>query len=747
MALRNDEADWEDVEDSGDDGWEDVEPGQSMEEIPERPGVFRQIADTIGNWDGARFSEGLQQPVSFGDDIPIFGSAKRSIGNAFNAATEADSFEDFGKRYWQAQDADQVQDQEFAQRYPEAALTRGIASGFAFPAGRAGNMVKGTGVGSVLGRYGANVGENVAVTAMDTALRGGDPLRAAQDAGEFSAVVLGVPTALNLAGRGYSRFVAGIPEETRQKYVQNRDRINNISEETVVDELAGDIDNVRDRISQREQSIHGKAGEYRKHADAEFAEQKANAASTAKQKQAEIRQWIAQKRASDQAGADTIRRQAADQAFDTMSKGKEQIQKGSKFAAQQIPDDLEIPLNPYKKGLRRAMKQGSINDAPAEGPGYSTIQNYRDFLGKMGGEFVDNEQGIPEFIPHETISGGDIKRLIQKIDRDLESYYANPQGFADPGAKALVRMRQGLDRSLKRQSPDYRNAMVPVAKQSRARSNFQDQFGSDADSIYRRMNDLDDVGVKDRAQALSDFDDAFGSKTSKTLETSRELPSKNYEGMQRFLNEGVAGEEAFARSKAQRKYDARKQNAQQYTDSQMEKVNAEKKKFAGLGADDVQSKIRRVGGNPKANIMAKRKIEAVAKASGKDPGYYTQAADDLAVQRAMEGTFVRGSRNVNMMRSSLSGLVKALTGSDSASATADSFGSIIGGISDIAGPKLVKFTIDAGEWLPKGVKNTLAESLKRGAQAYVITHEMLMRKDPAYRKAYEYWESQEGDDE
>jgi hypothetical protein len=111
-------------------------------------------------------------------------------------------------------------------------------------------------------------------------------------------------------------------------------------------------------------------------------------------------------------------------------------------------------------------------------------------------------------------------------------------------------------------------------------------------------------------------------------------------------------------------------------------------------------------------------------------------AEDLAVKRAMEGTFIRGSRNVNQSAFSLQGMAHALGASPDAGITAKAVGGIIGAASDIMGPRVVKKVVDFVD-SPMGRKyaSFFRGASERGPRAIALTHDLLMKNDPEYRQA------------
>jgi hypothetical protein len=102
----------------------------------------------------------------------------------------------------------------------------------------------------------------------------------------------------------------------------------------------------------------------------------------------------------------------------------------------------------------------------------------------------------------------------------------------------------------------------------------------------------------------------------------------------------------------------------------------------------------------------------------------------------MEGTFIRGSRNVNQSAFSMQGLAQALGAGPDAGITAKAIGGIIGAASDIMGPRVVKRVVDVLD-SPIGRKyqTFFSEAGKRGPRAIAVTHDLLMKNDPEYREA------------
>lgn len=104
-------------------------------------------------------------------------------------------------------------------------------------------------------------------------------------------------------------------------------------------------------------------------------------------------------------------------------------------------------------------------------------------------------------------------------------------------------------------------------------------------------------------------------------------------------------------------------------------------------------------------------------------------AKNLATKDKFRGEFIRGSRGPNTGAMGLMGMGKALGVSMEKLPILGSIGAFGGALTDIFGPKAVKFAIDAvdgenGQMILKGYK----EAAARGSEALRIYHNELMRR-------------------
>lgn len=773
----NKEDQWEEVplEPQASSGqWEEVDvnaPPPAPE--PENDGAY-DSGSVLGN-----IAAGIMKGPGIGEYIPVVGPAMANAGRGVSAAIQS-TFrpESISEIYEQDRQKDERDRAQYEKEYPAAANVKSFLSSAALPFGKAAEALVPAaqgmkGILTAAGRGAVNVAEGAGVAAADQGLRGNieSILPAAKESAKYGAGFQAALLGAKGLGMGYARYMAGLRPETIQRYVDRHPQINAINEEPFLDEAVQSIDLLKNKAKLNRETLNRnvsnaqmknkdmKADQLlqsrdeikmgRQGVDQDYNGRLLNEKAMTEELRNKALTESMNRKTSALEQADRLEREGADSIGEMMQKSGKKIGEASRNALGALDAHKEkIPLDWYKGQLTKGIKANKIGDALLPNDGVNALVKYRALL---------DETGVKE------ISAKDLKKLIQSLDGDLEEAYSKAQNgnYNTPAVKSLMAMRRLASARLKRDVPGYKEAMKPVASMvGKVKGLQRDLPNSEGDKIFSKVKGIDGPGKQDLKRKIAAAEAEFGGSGLKKLdEASRlrkldpdagqtfEVPNQQFlDYLKNQKGQGLSALEkkaAAAKAKAEQDFRFRGEKISKYEKEKSGRIQQLEKKVDGLGADGAQSKIRRMGGNPEANILMRRKMDEIGRLTGKGDQYFTQGADDLAVKRAMEGSFTRGSRNVNFAEKSFKGLAQALNLNSSGEGAAGTIGATVGLITDVVGPKAVKAVIDMGmTGTGKAARAALSRSLLAGPQAFANTHARLMRDDPEYRKAIEAAESE-----
>lgn len=122
------------------------------------------------------------------------------------------------------------------------------------------------------------------------------------------------------------------------------------------------------------------------------------------------------------------------------------------------------------------------------------------------------------------------KKLIQQIDRSEQAVYRSGE-FTDDVAGAYKSLRAQLDEQLKTQNPAYKEAMVPVAENTRLHGEVLPSFG-DRESSISTLNRIGSPTSQVQRENLS----KLGKATGRDYDT----PIKEYMDAQSTLKKSAS---------------------------------------------------------------------------------------------------------------------------------------------------------------------------------------------------------------
>jgi hypothetical protein len=592
------------------------------------------------------------------------------------------------------QEESQMQREKLQREDPDAAMVKGLLGQIPVP-----------GMKQIPGGFFANAAGNTAYNAgtvyADQRLHGKgneEALDDAETAGTWTAALAGGGGLLGLAGKGYSRFMAGIRPKTLEKYRARRSEINELSEEAAQDQLGDAAGSIREKSRTIKEETNGLVSDLKDQAKGE-----------ARIREEQAMEGVKQNREKGFREADEMQRGVAEN-LSFAQKGARKAVNESAYEAMRIAEEsgTNIKLAPFKASLTARLNELKVGDKPMGG-GVEVLTKLRQSLDEIG---------------KKEISAVEFRRLIKSLDDDISDIMGKTAkaGYITPAERTLSNVRKGWSEALKTKVPGYREQMAKTAGKTESLNTMRDQFSFEPDDIYRELNGIDDVSRMGRRESLQQFQDEFGGDYLQKMDEVKGKRNYDYD--------------ADAKPELQRAEEMRSQKFRDYFKDKYDEAARLKHVARGITPDNAQSTMRRFGNNPEKNITLGRRLEDIANEMGIDPKTFVQMADDLAVKRAMEGSFTHGSRNVNQTAFSMQGLAHMMGAGENAGMIAKGFGAVIGGASDLMGPTLVKKVVDVLD-SPGGKRfhTFFSEAAKRGPRAVALTHELLMKNDEDYRQA------------
>ena len=282
--------------------------------------------------------------------------------------------------------------------------------------------------------------------------------------------------------------------------------------------------------------------------------------------------------------------------------------------------------------------------------------------------------------------------------------------------------------------PGYAEAQAKTAGKTRALKGVQENFDYDPDAVYRQLKGINEPGKRSQLESLKNYEKEFGGNYSQRM---GEVQAKR-----------AADYEAIGRPEMERAAEMRGEKFRDYFKDQIDEARRLKGVAGNINEENALQHLKQYGTNPEMRYMKGRRLEEIAREQNKPvmggtssamlpapENQFTQSALDLANQRNMSSSFTRGSRNVNLGAMSVAGAGNMLGAGMERMPGLATAGAILGGVSDILGPTIVRKMSDVID-SPAGQRfaQIYREAAKRGPQAIAMTHAMLMKKDPEYQE-------------
>jgi hypothetical protein len=548
---------------------------------------------------------------------------------------------------------------------------------------------------NVIARTG-NVALDTAIAAADAYTRGDVPLeQAIKDAGGMSALFNAAGFAKDAGKAFYSRFFVGIPHETAQFYIKNKDYINNLLSKKVdketgltpVDRLTQEVEQARFETT-------------RPVREAKFEKEQATQA------------WKDEKsdlnREMNKIGIDT---ELPDTLIDAAKKMQQDISNRSSEAFDILIKEGKLLLihdlrSKVQKQIRD-MKLSTDKELPEQlvGNRKKSLELINETINSIIKQSEDNKIKPKEFYSTSPV---DAKRVLQALDNRIADFYDDMRsGIYTPlDIRMIMEFRTELDDALKIANPRYAKVMKPLSSLTRNKVKVDRMIGN-YDQIYNRLNVLDKPSQRDNLEAI------------------RKLDTETKSGIMPEL-EKVFGKRAVWQKEANRtqmrtrlpSYEKMKDAQEKYDRVKSEFSPVTKFRPENIGNMNARTSYR--------SSEAERAARMMQDATGKD---LTNKMRAFSVGNAITQPYVHGSRNVNLGRS-VAGGISQLFG---LGGLIPELGGAVGGVLDTGGRQLWKFFTDASTSGFGKISISLLEALKRGgAREFTSTMDYYDKNNPEF---------------
>lgn len=614
--------------------------------------------------------------------IPVLGPAveKAAAGTAALFSGPEATKVPYANPYETFKGAHRQEREQYEAEHPTWAMGGALLGTAPLPVGPQWKAAEGMGALAKTGIAAANVasrtGTTAAQVATDALIEGKDPIEEGKKAGFGQLAMETAIGAIKGSAKVGARLMTGVRPETVAKYKARAPQINAADEEKIVNE-----------VTAAQQKHFGEPVD-----DAVRAAQQA----ADDRRMAEMIELNRLEKVAPPA-------QMAPGIVDSLKAARKTVSEASSAGFKAL-EEANTPVNiaPWKTHIGERMNSLAIRGQvpPANRAEHEELGKWLEYL-----EGFENDELMPK----------DAKKFIQALDRAEEQAYAAAQqagGYVSKQDRALMDLRRDISNDLKARFPEYQSAMAIASTEEKAIEKVQKLIGKEERDIARKLPNLDQY----QREALEGLQPGSTQQLSE-LDRAREILNDRLRRKAHF--EGLPESQA-ATEAAQSVQDLRAWN--------------EPVKHLGK-TQGAQSALRRIQSEVRPDLANKEALGILGEASGKD---FLQSAEDLAVKRAFEQGFSRGSRNVNLGAFSVSGALgtaaKALGGSEAtASGIGKAVGAVLGASADLVGPRVFKKWLDFS--MQPGFQkyaNVLNDAAQRGPKAVAVAHYILMKNDPNY---------------
>lgn len=458
------------------------------------------------------------------------------------------------------------------------------------------------------------------------------------------------------AGKVGKRVVQGgfgVPEEAITRYLARHPVLKDkVGAREMAEELAGKLNQglkpVRDRLETAESAL-----------------------AAAKAKRSEDLAEVLLKRQEAKDALKLAEEQALGEAAARVSTRVQQLDKGVSEGSAKAFDILD------KEGIRVPTKKLLMDmDAGAKALAERAVTREQKLVADLVKEYADNlRSAYPMDIP-----GGEAKRLLQSLDREMKQLAPGEIGRLSKEDQALGSLRRRIDASLKK-SEAYAAQMKPVAEDTRLLMQTKDLASESTAARWLRAAAR--ATGKDQAALLQALEARFGDKFLDAVQRSN-LP-----------------EYAKLKGVLQRQRAIRKGGIVKDAERSLQALRDDVGEAAGLADHGVAGITDSISSYVRASQPRARQAEVLKKAGDLSGINMLDELADVKTISAFEKGFNRGSANTNVWGAIVGGLggsVFGPSGALSGAAAGASFGRVI---IDNFGPRVGRLILDAAPTLQK----------------------------------------------
>ncbi len=361
-----------------------------------------------------------------------------------------------------------------------------------------------------------------------------------------------------------------------------------------------------------------------------------------------------------------------------------------------------VSLSKTHTALTNQIAQLSERGSSSAKQAVSKLKEYSDLIFNKGATDAAGEFKLPS---------KEIKRIIQDLDADIDTWNAAGGSFDDPYNQGLKKLRHHLDDTLKSHNPNYKKKMVDVAEDAGLLGQVSEKFGK-PDRALARLNNiakpsskyelemLQKLGGKsggDLPKALNEMVDA--QKTLKSPVRMETLKASLPE--QKLIRESEMAAAAAKRlSKPSQIKESIQKSAANFKAQEAKAQMAQKKelynRLKSWGEQSAEGKLQQVA---RGKLYAEKTLKQLSELADEDLVEAVKAAGDAA---AFDKTMFNGSRNVNLwatlgavaQSAGKGGAAGGVVGGIVGGPVGLALGAMTGGMIDVYGPKITKKILD-----------------------------------------------------
>jgi hypothetical protein len=498
----------------------------------------------------------------------------------------------------------------------------------------------------------------------------GKGLSLAANSGPGQAVIGAAKSIPQWAAGKIGRIFADVPEETTARYLANPEAINSApTREALNDQIVQMKNNADDKLAQTQEDL-------------------ANAKTDSKNNVQNAQANLTQKA---QAYKEALRSQSltsmAGDTNDAVSALKAKVIQGSTDSYKLLDNPELAPgatgnvqTAPLVKILQSHVDSNLVNGVaptPSAEQGVKEIAAMQQRLSNMG-----NNISMPQ-----------AKQILQSLDKNI-SYQKSAGSFAPETDQAFSALRHSIDQDVKTQVPAYAAKMDQVSSQARLLNTTDKLYGTPQSAISN-LNRIDsETGQAIHVPLL----EALGKETGKDLST----PVNKYLATQKTLSTPSLFQKAVDEFPESHQLASAQSNAVNSVNNAQSAADAAKEKsnlFRGVSAQSVTSKTKALNG---ANSYgAEATFAPIDEAHGTNLQRDIQARND-ADQFAKDDT--RGSRKT-VLGTALGLGMGAVMGGTEGALVGEGVGALAGHAADKYSGPMLKYGLDKGMALGRGVQN------------------------------------------